>query len=180
MINVFQPSLGREELERIEKVFASNWLGKGKLNDEFETGFAAHLNVDRKHVFTTNCCSEGLFSSMHMFDIGPGDEVVMPTISFVGADTETLLMALDLEGIAAASGSACSSGSLERSHVLKAMGLSDKQLVSVDVDGDRPVTFRNVVVRVKPSFRKFMHIDFDEANAAHIGKSATGVVRPQK
>ena len=85
MINVFQPSLGREELERIEKVFASNWLGKGKLNDEFETGFAAHLNVDRKHVFTTNCCSEGLFSSMHMFDIGPGDEVVMPTISFVGA-----------------------------------------------------------------------------------------------
>ena len=62
----------------------------------------------------------------------------------------------------------------------QAMGLSDKQLVSVDVDGDRPVTFRNVVVRVKPSFRKFMHIDFDEANAAHIGKSATGVVRPQK
>ena len=85
MINVFQPSLGKEELDRIKAVFESNWLGKGKVNDEFETGFAKHLGVDRKHVFTTNCCSEGLFSSMHMFDIGPGDEVIMPTISFVGA-----------------------------------------------------------------------------------------------
>jgi dTDP-4-amino-4,6-dideoxygalactose transaminase len=85
MINVFQPSLGAEELARIKNVFESNWLGKGKINDEFEQGFADHLKVERKHLFTTNCCSEGLFSSMHIFDIGPGDEVIMPTISFVGA-----------------------------------------------------------------------------------------------
>lgn len=85
MINVFQPSLGKEELDRIQGVFESNWLGKGKLNDEFETGFAAQLGCGREHVFTTNCCSEGLFASMHMFDIGPGDEVIMPSISFVGA-----------------------------------------------------------------------------------------------
>lgn len=85
MINVFQPCLGAEELERIKEVFESNWLGKGKITDEFEVGFAAYRNVDRKHMFTTNCCSEGLFASMHMFEIGPGDEVIMPTISFVGA-----------------------------------------------------------------------------------------------
>lgn len=85
MINVFQPSLGKEELERIKEVFASNWLGKGKINDEFEEGFAAHLYVGREYVFTTNCCSEGLFAAMHMFDIGPGDEVILPSISFVGA-----------------------------------------------------------------------------------------------
>ena len=85
MINVFQPSLGKEELKRIEQVFESNWLGKGKLNDEFEAGFAAHLNTDREHIFTTNCCSEGLFTSMEMFNINEGDEVIMPTISFVGA-----------------------------------------------------------------------------------------------
>lgn len=85
MINVFQPCLGKEELDRIKGVFESNWLGKGKINDEFETKFAVHLNVDRSHVFTTNCCSEGLFASMHMFNIGVGDEVIMPTISFVGA-----------------------------------------------------------------------------------------------
>ena len=85
MINVFQPSLGEEELKRIEAVFKSNWLGKGKVNDEFEENFARHLNVGRNHIFTTNCCSEGLFSSMHMFNIGAGDEVILPTISFVGA-----------------------------------------------------------------------------------------------
>jgi cysteine desulfurase len=46
-------------------------------------------------------------------------------ISFPGVQTETMLMNLDLAGVAAASGSACSSGSLEVSHVLKAMHLSD-------------------------------------------------------
>lgn len=51
-------------------------------------------------------------------------------ISFPGANTETMLMNLDMEGIAAASGSACTSGSLEISHVLRAMKLSDPVLRS--------------------------------------------------
>lgn len=46
-------------------------------------------------------------------------------ISFPLVDTETMLMNLDINGIAAASGSACSSGSLERSHVIRAMQLPD-------------------------------------------------------
>jgi cysteine desulfurase len=44
-------------------------------------------------------------------------------VSFPGLSTETMLMNFDLAGIAAASGSACSSGSLELSHVLRAMHL---------------------------------------------------------
>jgi len=46
-------------------------------------------------------------------------------ISFPGIKTETMLMNLDLAGIAAASGSACTSGSLELSHVLAAMALPE-------------------------------------------------------
>jgi cysteine desulfurase len=50
--------------------------------------------------------------------------------SFTGIDSETMLMALDLEGVCASSGSACMVGSVVASHVLHAMGLSMKRASS--------------------------------------------------
>ena len=85
MINVMQPTLGQEELAAIKRVFDSNWIGKGKLVSDFEEMYAEHLGTTSEHVLSTNCCSEGLFSSMYLCNIRPGDEVIVPTISFVGA-----------------------------------------------------------------------------------------------
>ena len=96
MINVFQPCLGEEEVSALRNVIESNWLGKGKLTEEFESRFANHLAVDAKHIKTTNCCSEGLFVSMDAFEIGVGDEVILPTPSFVGSANAILHHGADI------------------------------------------------------------------------------------
>ena len=51
-------------------------------------------------------------------------------VSFPGLDAETLLLALDRASISASSGSACTSGSIEPSHVLTAMGLPEDRVRS--------------------------------------------------
>tara|TARA_R100001377_G_scaffold84934_1_gene69675 strand:+ start:1262 stop:2374 length:1113 start_codon:yes stop_codon:yes gene_type:complete len=85
MINIYQPSLGKEELKAIEKVFKSNWLGKGNLTEKFTENISEKLNVDRGNVETISCCTEGLFQSMNILNIGEGDEVIIPSIHFIGA-----------------------------------------------------------------------------------------------
>lgn len=63
---------------------------------------------------------------------GNGQQVVpvILNLSFPGVRTDVMLMNLDMERIAAASGSACTSGSLEVSHVLQAMKLPEEVLNS--------------------------------------------------
>jgi len=90
MINVFQPALGLEELEAVRRVFESNWLGKGRLTADFEGAFAGHLGVPREHLRSANSCSEGLFLSLRLLGAGPGDEIVMPSISFVASANAAL------------------------------------------------------------------------------------------
>lgn len=51
------------------------------------------------------------------------------------------------------------------------LGVSDKQIVKVKVDTERPLIFDDVVVRVSPSYALAMHVDTDEANAALIGRN---------
>jgi cysteine desulfurase len=74
-----------------------------------------------------NRLEEGILARVSMTTINGAREPRVPNttnISFEGVEAESLLIALDLEGVAVSTGSACSSGTLEPSHVLRAMGLS--------------------------------------------------------
>jgi len=47
-------------------------------------------------------------------------------------------------------------------------GVKDKQIIKIKVSGDRGLVFDEVVVRVRGDFATYMHIDYDEFNAAAI------------
>lgn len=96
------------------------------------TGFAAALGgidfsayADMRNVFEAE-----LLAAIPAATVFGSDAQRTPNTSMFcvpGLDGETLLMQLDLAGFAVASGSACSSGKREASHVLLAMGASQEQ-----------------------------------------------------
>lgn len=83
MINVFQPCLGDEELEAVRETFASSWVGHGPRTVAFEEQFADHLGVPPEHVVYLNSATSGLFLAMELLEIGPGDDVVLPSVNFI-------------------------------------------------------------------------------------------------
>lgn len=100
------------------RISAQNLAEKQQILDKLRLTMIAALNEE---------LGEGSFM------VNGHPELRLPhvlNISFTGLTSETLLMNFDLAGIAASSGSACASGSLELSHVLRAMGLSDERVAS--------------------------------------------------
>lgn len=85
MINIYQPSLGDEELNAIKEVFESNWLGKGKKTEEFSKLMSEKIGVSRDNVETVNSCTEGLFQIIKLLNLKTGDEVIIPSVHFIGA-----------------------------------------------------------------------------------------------
>jgi cysteine desulfurase len=66
-------------------------------------------------------------------------------VSFPGADGETLLMGLDMEGVSVSSGSACMVGSVQPSHVLIAMGVPPEiAQATVRFSLGKPTTFADI------------------------------------
>ncbi len=57
------------------------------------------------------------------------------------------------------------------------LGVQDKEIVQVKVGGDRALIFDEVVCRVSPNYANFMHVDYDEINAASLfGKDPLGEI----
>ena len=95
MINIFQPSLGEEEVIALRELFKTNWLGRGPVEKKFVESLSRRLRTTSEDggfsdtpldkLTTLNCCTEGLFQSMSLIGVGVGDEVILPSLSFVGA-----------------------------------------------------------------------------------------------
>jgi cysteine desulfurase len=131
-------------------------------------GAAARLAVERLPEMATRIAALRDRLEAHVLSDIPGVRVNgsgarLPNItnlSFKNLEGEAAVIALDLEGVAASTGSACSSGSLEPSHVLIAMGLRPEVVQgslrfslcchNTDAEIDRAVeTLKNVTKRLR-------------------------------
>jgi cysteine desulfurase len=83
------------------------------------------------------------------------------SVTVDGADSIALLAGLDMEGICASSGSACSAGSLEPSHVVRALGLGERaagSLVRFSLGRDSTLAEIQEVIKVFPEIvRRSQH-----------------------
>ncbi len=85
VISVFRPAMGHRELSAVREVFKTQWLGSGPRLERFCSDFAALMGAPRQEFVDVTSCTEGLFQILAAIELGPGDEVILPTISFIGA-----------------------------------------------------------------------------------------------
>ena len=80
-ISVSEPSIGEEELKLVSEAVKSGWVSsKGKYIKEFESGFAKYIGV--KYAIATSSGTSALHLALVALDIGCGDEVIIPTLTF--------------------------------------------------------------------------------------------------
>ena len=81
MIPVMRPWLGEEEAEAAAEAVASGWVAQGPRVQEFEEAFAAAIGTP--HAVAVSSCTAALHLALIAAGIGPGDEVIVPSLSFI-------------------------------------------------------------------------------------------------
>ena len=105
-----------------ENVAGAVALGRASLIAAREVSTEAKRLEDLRDALATRLCEAVSDVMIHCAGAPRAPHVL--SISVPGTDSEALLMHLDLAGICASGGSACSTGAVEPSHVLIAMGVS--------------------------------------------------------
>lgn len=80
-INVMKPWLGAEEAAALAEVIDSGWVAQGPRVAAFEAAFAAA--VQAPHAVATSNCTTALHLALVVAGMGPGDDVVVPSFSFI-------------------------------------------------------------------------------------------------
>ena len=81
MIPVLRPSCTQAEVDAVTAVLRSGWWGNGPVCEEFERTCAeAH---GYSHCVTVNSATAALHLSLLALNVGPGDEVILPALTFV-------------------------------------------------------------------------------------------------
>lgn len=80
-INVMQPWLGPEEIAAVTEVISSGWVAQGPRVAAFEQAFAQAMDVS--HAVATSSCTTALHLALVVAGVGAGDEVVVPSFSFI-------------------------------------------------------------------------------------------------
>lgn len=80
-INVMQPWLGEEEIAAVAEVISSGWVAQGPKVAEFEAAFARSQQAE--HAVAVSSCTAGLHLALVVAGIDPGDDVVVPSLSFI-------------------------------------------------------------------------------------------------
>ncbi|NQT22574.1 MAG: DegT/DnrJ/EryC1/StrS aminotransferase family protein [Candidatus Omnitrophica bacterium] len=82
-ISQSKPSIGREELSSVNKVFQSGWLGMGKQVFEFENLLKKLFK--RKYVIAVNSGTNAIHIALDSIWLRKNDEVIVPSLTFAGS-----------------------------------------------------------------------------------------------
>ncbi len=81
MIPIQKPLFDDEEKKAVNEVLASGWVTQGPKVAEFEEVVASYIGT--KYAIATTSATTALFMALKLFDVGPGDEVIVPSFTFI-------------------------------------------------------------------------------------------------